>query len=181
MKNNISVVDMTGKIVSDIVIPTEFLMSVPHKQALFDVIISENAAIRQGTHSTLTRGEVSGGGRKPYKQKHTGRARQGSIRSPQYRHGGVVFGPKPDRNYKLKINRKIFALAFKSAFSLLVSKKLVFGISDELCVSKPSTKLIVNLLKALNVDHVKTLFVTKLKDDSLQKSISNLPKVKYRT
>ena len=116
-------------------------------QAIFDSILSERASKRQGTHSTKKRGEVSGGGKKPWKQKGTGRARAGSNRSPIWVGGGVTFGPKSNRNYALKVNKKIKNLAFKSALTLKSTSNMIFLVDWE--ISKPSTKEMGNFFKIM--------------------------------
>lgn len=181
MKNQIDVFDISGKSVTTADVAESIMIEEPHQQSMFDAVIAENASKHRGTHSTLTKAEVSGGGKKPYRQKHTGRARQGSIRNPHYRHGGVVFGPKPGRNYKIKLTRKVYALALKSAFSLHMINGTVLGISDDLVIDKPSTKLLVNFLKSLNLFGDKVLFVTNSWNDNLHKSIANLTNVDCRT
>lgn len=122
---------------------------VPHQQAIHDVVLSQRAAMRQGTHKTKTRAEVSGGGKKPWKQKGTGNARQGSTRSPQWYHGGIVFGPYPHK-YHLKVNKQVRRLALFSALSYhLLQKSLV--IVDNLDVDKIKTKALVELLKKYDI------------------------------
>jgi large subunit ribosomal protein L4 len=130
---------------------------------------------RQGTQSTLTRTEVSGGGRKPWRQKGTGRARQGSIRAVQWKGGGVAFAPKP-RDYRLSVNKKVRALAMRSALSAkLASGELV--VVDQINMDEYKTKKVVEMLKALNVDR-KALLVLADKNDYLVKSAANIPGVK---
>lgn len=123
----------------------------PHTQAMFDAVLTYRASKRQGTHSTKTRAQVRGGGRKPWRQKGTGRARQGSIRSPQWRGGGVVFGPTPEKNYKLKMNRKVRRLAMKSAYSVVLKDKQLFAVED-FVFELPKTKEFVSLMNAFNVN-----------------------------
>ena len=112
----IDVINRSGEVVGSIELNDAVFAIEPNQQALFDAIIMQQAGKRQGTAATKGRSEVSGGGRKPYRQKGTGRARQGSIRAPQYRGGGTVFGPTP-RDYSYKINKKVRRLALKSALS----------------------------------------------------------------
>lgn len=117
----------------------------PHKQAMFDAVIMQRASMRQGTHKTKTRTEVRGGGRKPWKQKGTGRARQGSIRAPQWRGGGVVFGPTP-RSYAFKLNKKVKQLGLKSVLSYKVKEEKMVAV-DAIKFEEVKTK---NFLKFLN-------------------------------
>ena len=145
-------------------------MSVMH-----DVVVNYLANQRQGTQSALTRSEVSGGGRKPWRQKGTGHARQGSIRSPQWRHGGIVFAPKP-RSYRYVLNKKVRRLAMKSAFSskVLDNQMLVL---DSLSVNEYKTKNIVNMLKAIDAEK-KPLIVLPEVDSKIINSARNIPGVK---
>ena len=128
----------------------------PNQQAVFDTILLQQAAMRQGTHSTKNRSEVRGGGRKPWRQKGTGRARQGSIRSPQWRGGGVVFGPTP-RKYGFKLNRKVRGVALKSALSMKAQEETLLVV-ENLEFSEVKTKSFVKLLENLNIER-KVLFV----------------------
>ena len=130
---------------------------------------------RQGTQSTLTRTEVSGGGKKPWRQKGTGRARQGSTRSPQWTHGGVALGPKP-RSYRYALNKKVRKLAMKSALSTKVLDQNMI-VLDSLKMDEFKTKTIVAMLKALNVEG-KALLVTAVADQKVVKSAANIPGVK---
>ena len=175
--NKIKVYDLKGNQVNEIEINKELLVDKIANQAIFDSIIAERASQRQGTHSTLTKGEVSGGGRKPYKQKHTGRARQGSIRNPHYVGGGIAFGPKPNRNYEIKVNKKVSDLAFKSALTTKVKSDLVLGLIDDANLEKPSTKAITDFLKKIACENKKVLIITTNKNENLCKSSNNIPKV----
>ena len=130
----------------------------PNQQVVYDVVNAQRAAMRQGNADVKSRAEVAGGGKKPWRQKGTGRARQGSIRSPQWRGGGVVFGPTP-RSYAVKVNQKVRQLALKSALSYQTSKNQVIVV-DALNIEQPKTKLFEQLLKDLNVNG-KTLIVDK--------------------
>jgi len=142
---------------------------------MHQVVRAQQAAMRQGTHNTKTRGQVSGGGRKPFRQKGTGRARQGSIRSPHYKGGGVVFGPHP-RSYEFKVNRKEVKLAMRSA----LSAKLADGelkVIDDLDFEKPSTKEAAATLKALEIEGRVTIV---LPDNNINAFLSfrNIPRVR---
>ena len=150
----------------------------PNKQAMFDAVLLYRASLRQGTHSTKTRSEVRGGGRKPWRQKGTGRSRQGSIRSPQWRGGGVAFGPTPEKNYKLKMNRKVRKLAMRSAYSVVLRDKQLIAL-ESLAFETPKTKSFIEFMNAFNVDS-KLLVVVAPKSNSENVFLSgrNLPKVK---
>ncbi|AEE90399.1 MAG: 50S ribosomal protein L4 [Tepidanaerobacter acetatoxydans] len=138
-------------------------------------VVNYLANQRQGTANTLTRAEVAGGGRKPWRQKGTGRARHGSIRSPLWRKGGVIFGPKP-RSFKSTMPKKLKRLALKSALSAKVVENELIVI-DSLSMEAPKTKEMVSILKNLNADK-KSLIVIAAKDENVEKSARNLPSVK---
>ena len=159
----------------DIKLNKELLNIEPNEKVLYDAIILQRASLRQGTHSTKNRSEVSGGGRKPWRQKGTGRARQGSTRAPQWRGGGVVFGPTP-RSYKFKLNRKVRRLALKSALSSKVQDN-EFTAIDGISFEAPKTKQMVKVLENLNAP-VKTLIVVDEITLNVEKSASNIPGVK---
>lgn len=145
----------------------------PNRFAVRQTLIAYQANQRQGTHSTKTRGEVRGGGRKPWKQKGTGRARQGSIRSPQWRGGAVVFGPQP-RDYNQKVNRKVRRLALYSALSDLRNLEKITVLKD-FALSKPSTKDFIALLDKTGVASAqRVLVLVSDYDDNLAKSARNL-------
>ena len=175
---DIKVVNMSGAEVgtmtlSDMIFGAEVNASVLH-QAVKTYLSNQ----RQGTQSTLTRSEVSGGGRKPWRQKGTGRARQGSTRSPQWTHGGVALGPKP-RSWRVTINKKVKRLAMKSALSSkVVDNEMV--VIDNLAMDAFKTKTIVNMLKGVNAGK-KALIVTANVDNFVAKSASNIPGVKTAT
>ncbi len=147
---------------------------VPHESAMHQVVVAQLANRRQGTQSALTRSEVSGGGKKPWRQKGTGRARQGSTRSPQWRHGGMVFAVKP-RDYHQKVNRKVRRLAMFSA----LSSKVLAGeliVLDSLTLQQGKTSEITSILKALGVKG-KALIVTSQVEPNVRRAIGNLPEV----
>ena len=147
----------------------------PNESVVYDAIIMQRASLRQGTHKVKNRSAVRGGGRKPWRQKGTGRARQGSIRSPQWRGGGIVFGPTP-RSYSYKLPKKVRRLALKSA----LSAKAVDGnitVVDALSFDAPKTKEFAQVLNNLNVD-TKVLLVVEDENDFTALSARNLPKVK---
>ncbi|MEI3607885.1 50S ribosomal protein L4 [Pseudogracilibacillus sp. SE30717A] len=151
----------------------------PNNHVIHEVVIMQRAAKRQGTHAVKNRSEVRGGGRKPWRQKGTGRARQGSIRSPQWVGGGVVFGPTTERNYKYKLPKKVRKLALKSALSSKVNSEDLIVLSD-LQFEAPKTKDVIAVLNALDVND-KVLIVTSDKNENVIRSANNLKKVKVIT
>lgn len=150
----------------------------PNNNVIADVVIMQQASLRQGTHAVKNRSAVRGGGRKPWRQKGTGRARQGSIRSPQWRGGGVVFGPTP-RSYAYKVPRKVYRLALKSVLSQKVADKELIVI-DELKFDKPSTKEFQTLLDKLKVQG-RTLLVVEADNQNAMLSAQNIARVKAIT
>lgn len=147
----------------------------PNEHVLTEAYIMQRASLRQGTHAVKNRTQVRGGGRKPWRQKGTGRARHGSNRSPIWVGGGVVFGPTP-RSYSYNLPRKVRRLALKSAFSSKVKDENIIVLED-LALETPKTKDIINLLDALDVDE-KVLIVTAEKDENVIRSANNLKTVK---
>ena len=140
----VDVVDLKNKKVGTVDLPQEVFGCDPHAALVHEVVIMQRACERQGTASTLRRGEVSGSGKKPWKQKHTGRARAGSIRSPVWRHGGSVFGPKP-RSYAYTIPKKKYRAALQSALSAKLADAKLIVVSD-LSLDQPKTKLLAQAL-----------------------------------
>lgn len=148
----------------------------PNTFALHEVVRAQQAALRAGTHDTKTRGRVSGGGKKPWRQKGTGRARQGTIRAPQWAGGGVVFGPHP-RSYAFKVNNKLVKLAMRSALSSkLVDKELY--VVENFTFEKPSTKDAVAILKALELQGRKTTVVVENDNFDAYLSFRNIDSVR---
>ncbi len=172
---NVKVFNQEGAEVKDLELNEAVFGIEPHKQAMFDMVLLQRASLRQGTHKVKNRTEVAGGGRKPWRQKGTGRARQGSTRAPQWRGGGVVFGPTP-RSYKFKLNRKVRRLALKSALSSKVQDN-EFTAIDGISFEAPKTKQMVKVLENLNAP-VKTLIVVDEITLNVEKSASNIPGVK---
>ena len=170
----LAVVDTKGKKVSDIELNDGVFGIEPNKSAMHLVVVNYLAHQRQGTQSTLTRAEVSGGGKKPWRQKGTGRARQGSTRAPQWTHGGVVFAPKP-RDYSVKMNKKEKALAIKSALTSRVAEEKIY-VLDALTLDEIKTKKMVAVLDSLKVE--KALVVLDKKDENVILSAKNLPNVR---
>lgn len=172
---NVPVYDMNGKQVSETELNDAVFGITPNEGVMHACVVNYLANQRQGTQSTLTRTEVRGGGRKPYRQKGTGHARQGSIRAPQWYHGGVALGPKP-RSYRYTLNKKVRRLAMLSAFSQKAIDQSIVVI-DNLSVEGFKTKAIVNMLKALEING-KALIVTQDADKNVYKSAANIPGVK---
>lgn len=148
----------------------------PRGSVLHEAVLNFLANQRQGTHATKTRGLVRGGGRKPYRQKHTGRSRAGSIRSPLWRGGGIVFGPQP-RDYSYQLPKKAKRLALQTALSIKMSEGAI-AIIDALSIDKPKTKEMVSILKNLGLEGKSTLIVLPEKDDAVMLSVRNIPDVK---
>ena len=172
---NVSVFDMNGKKVSDLALAESVFGIEPNSYAMHLCVVNYLANQRQGTQSTRTRSEVSGGGKKPWKQKGTGRARQGSTRAPQWTHGGIALGPKP-RSYSYSLNKKVKRLALLSALSSKVAADEMVVV-DTITTDSFKTKTIVNMLKALNVEG-KALIVLDTVDAKVIKSAANIPGVK---
>ena len=173
----VNVYDMAGKIVGEIELSDYVFGIEPNADVMHASVINYLANQRQGTQSALTRTEVSGGGKKPWRQKGTGHARQGSTRAPHWRHGGVVFAPKP-REYRYSINKKAKKLAFRSALSDKVAQNNIV-VLDALELEAIKTKSVVNMLAALNVENA--LIVTAAKDEKVVKSAANIQGVETST
>lgn len=167
----LAVLDKAGKKVSDIELNDGIFAIEPNMSAMHLMVVSYLAAQRQGTQSTLTRSEVSGGGKKPWRQKGTGRARQGSTRSPQWTHGGIALGPKP-REYGIDVNKKVKRLAMKSALSSKVAENEMIVV-DSLVMDAIKTKEMAGVLSAINAGK-KTLIVLPEKDDVVYRSARNI-------
>ena len=165
--------NIKGEEVKDIKLNENIFGIEPNNKVLYDAIILTRASLRQGTHKTKVRSEVSGGGRKPWRQKGTGRARQGSIRAVQWVGGGVAFGPQP-RDYSKKMNRKERRLALKSALAVKAADMIIL---DELKVATPKTKDMLNILTALKINEVKTLLVVNELDENVILASRNLENV----
>ena len=174
---NIQVLNKAGQSVEKVTLSDYVYGIEPHQQAIFDVVQAQRAAMRQGTHAVKDRSEVSGGGRKPWKQKGTGRARQGSIRSPQWKGGGVVFGPTP-RSYRVKLNQKVRQLALRSALSYHVKNETLIVI-DAFDMPDAKTKNFKQVLQTLNVADKKVLCVANQFTDNDALAARNLPFVQF--
>ena len=167
-----NVLDMSGKVVGEIEL-SEAVFGIAHNAAVVhDVVKNHLANCRQGTQSALTRAEVSGGGRKPWRQKGTGRARQGSTRAPQWTHGGIVFAPKP-RDYSYTLNKKTRRLALKSVLSAKATEQNIVVI-DSIKMDAPKTKEFAAFLNAVGANG-KALVVTAAPDANIVKSGRNIP------
>ena len=171
----IEVLNQDGKNLRTLELSDEVFGIEPNKTVVYDAVVLAQASLRQGTAKTKTRSEVSGGGRKPWKQKKTGNARQGSIRSPQWKGGGIVFGPTP-RSYDKKQNKKERRLAVKSALAYkLINEEII--VLDNLNIETPKTKEIVSLLKTLKVEKSALIVINEL-SDNLILAVSNLSNLK---
>ena len=173
---SVDIVDSKGDKTGSIELPAEIFDVEPNIPLMHQVVVAQLAAARQGTHSTKTRGDVRGGGRKPYRQKGTGRARQGSIRAPQFTGGGVVHGPKP-RDYSQRTPKKMKAAALRSALSDRARNGRIHVITEFVTTGTPSTKAALAALRHLT-DRDKVLVVTTREDELTVRSLRNLPQTR---
>jgi large subunit ribosomal protein L4 len=176
--SKLSVLDMAGKKVSDIELKDSIFNIEPNMSAMHLVVVSYLANQRQGTQSTKTRSEVSGGGKKPWRQKGTGRARQGSTRSPQWYHGGIALGPKP-RTYGIDVNKKVRRLAMKSALSSKVAADEMV-VLDSVNLDAIKTKEIAKMFEAIKAQK-KVLVVLPENNEVIYKSTRNIEGAKVST
>ena len=172
----VDVYNMEGEIVGEIELDDGIFGVEANVNAMHTVVLNQLANRRQGTQSTKTRAEVRGGGKKPYRQKGTGRARHGSIRSPQWIKGGVALGPKP-RSYRYTVPKKLRRIAMKSALSAKVTDSNII-VLDAITLDEIKTKRIVAMLKKLDASDNTALVVIKSKDDKVVRSARNIPGVK---
>ena len=172
---NVAVLDMQGKKVGTIDLNDAIFGIEPNATVMHQMVVNYLASQRQGTQSALTRAEVSGGGKKPWRQKGTGRARQGSTRAPQWTHGGIVFAPKP-RNYRFSVNKKVKRLALKSALSSKAAAEEIIVI-DSITMDEYKTKTMVSMLKAVGAEG-KALIVLPEVNNFVIASASNIEGVK---
>lgn len=172
----VTVFNVSGSEVGELDLAEGIFGIKPNTYAVHSAVLLQLASLRSGTHDTKGRSEVRGGGRKPWKQKGTGRARQGSIRAPQWKGGGIVFGPTP-RSYGFKLPRKVRRLAIKSALSSKVADSQLI-VLDQLSLTQPKTKEIAKVLANLKVT-AKALVVTADYDQNVAKSARNIPGVKF--
>ncbi len=173
--SKVSVYDIKGNVVADTELNDSIWGIEPNTAVMHTMVVNYLANQRLGTQSTLTRTEVSGGGKKPWRQKGTGHARQGSIRSPQWTHGGVALGPKP-RSYRFTVNKKMRRLAMKSALSSKLAENEVVVV-DNISFDEIKTKNVVSMLSALGAEG-KALIVMPASDEKVIKSARNIPGVK---
>jgi len=174
----LTLLNQQGSEIGEIELSDDVFGIKPNKHVLFETVVMQQAATRQGTHATKNRSAVRGGGRKPWRQKGTGRARQGSIRSPQWVGGGVVFGPTP-RSYRYKMPKKVRRLALKSALSARVEENNCIVV-DTIALDVPKTKEMVSILGNLKAGK-KALIVTPDYDKTVHLSARNIPGVKVVT
>ena len=174
----IDIKDVSGKSVGTADVADGVFGIAPNTFAVHQVVRSQQAARRSGTHNTLTRGKVSGGGKKPWRQKGTGRARQGSTRSPQWAGGGVVFGPHP-RSYAFKVPNKVVKLAMRSALSAKLAEEVLYVV-DGFSFEKPATKQAAEIVKALGIRGRVTIVVGE-DDINAYLSFRNLPRARVIT
>jgi large subunit ribosomal protein L4 len=168
--------DMTGKQIDEIDVSDAVFAAPVNTSLMHQALVRQLSNARLGTHKTKTRSEVRGGGRKPWRQKGTGRARQGSIRSPQWVGGGVVFGPRP-RKYTKAMPKKMRRAALRSALSVKAGAGQI-TVMDDLAIDEPKTKAAVNILAALGLSGERVLLVLGEKSMPLERSFANLPKAK---
>src|SRR5881409_681529 len=171
----VEILDLHKRKVGSVELPDSVFGAAPDRSLLHEVVVMQRACMRQGTASTLKRGEVSGSGRKPWKQKHTGRARVGSIRSPIWRHGGTVFGPQ-SRSYAFTLPKKKYRAALRNALSTKLAAGGILVVSD-LSIEAPKTRLLAKALTQLGLT-AKTLIVVGARDTDLEQAARNLSQVK---
>ena len=171
----IDLLNLKGEKVNDLKLNEEVFSITPNDKVLYDAIILARASLRQGTHSTKNRSEVSGGGRKPWRQKGTGRARQGSIRAPQWRGGGVALGPVP-RDYSIKMNRKERKLALKSALTYKAKANEIIVV-DKIDVNVPKTKEMLTLLESFDLHDKKVIIISEELTENVILASRNLQNV----
>ena len=174
----VTLYNQAGKNVGELALNETIFGIEPSQKALYDVVKAQRASMRRGTHKVKTRSEVRGGGRKPWRQKGTGRARQGSIRSPQWVGGGIVFGPSP-RDYRFKVNRKVRRLALKSALTLKVVNEK-FYVLDQLTLENAKTKAMVEVLNSLSLAGKVMLVLPEL-TENIVLAARNIPGVTVTT
>lgn len=174
----VPVVDAAGRAVTELTLDERVFNGTVHTEAIRQTVVNYLANQRIGTASTKTRGEVSGGGKKPWRQKGTGRARAGTIRSPLWRHGGIIFGPKP-RDYRYAVPKQVRRLALRSSLNAKVQEGALVVV-ESLSLEAPKTKLLAALLRAVGASGG-ALIVTDLPDERLMRAARNLPGVLVRT
>ena len=173
------VLNQDGEKISKVLVSIDVFGIEPNKNVLYDAVILTRACLRQGTHDTKNRTEVSGGGRKPWRQKGTGRARQGSIRAPQWRGGGIVFGPTP-RSYSVRVNKKVVKAAVKNLLTDRFNSKNIIVV-DKIELADFKTKNLVAVLNAIKADAKKIIIITKEDNPTLALASRNIPNVYAQT
>lgn len=174
---NVTVYNQTGEKISQIELSEKVFGIKPKPELIHQVVVAMQANLRRPYAHTKTRGEVRGGGKKPWRQKGTGRARAGSIRSPLWRGGGIIFGPRKERVYKKKINKKVKRLALKMALSdKLTSKRII--VLESLKLKEQKTKLLEEILNTFSLKNKKTYLVLEKKDQKILLSARNIPYLK---
>ncbi len=176
---SIAVFNQTGEQVKKLELSDAVYAVTPNMQAVYDVVYAQRASLRQGTHDTKNRTEVSGGGRKPWRQKGTGRARQGSIRAPQWRGGGIVFGPTP-RSYAVKVNKKVVKVALKNLLTNRISNNNIVVV-DKIELEDNKTKSLVQVLETFKTMDKKTIVITEEENFNLSLAGRNIPNVYVQT
>ena len=171
----VSVRSMTGETVDEVELRDDIFGLQPHEAVMHQAVLRQLANARRGTAATKTRSQVSGGGRKPWRQKGTGRARQGSIRAPQWKGGGIVFGPHP-RSYRLRMPRKMRRLALKSALSVKAAEHSIVLV-DDLIMEDPRTEDMLTVLDNLEIESSALILLSE-RDVNIEKSARNIPDVK---
>jgi len=175
---SVPIYDMKGKKVSTFIPDKELFTGEVNKAVLYQAVIMYNAKKRQGNAATKTRGDISGGGKKPFRQKGTGQARAGSTRSPLWRHGGTIFGPHP-RDYSYSIPKAIKRLAFLSSINSKLNDNKIMGL-EAIAITEPKTKNVVSLLAALKVGPGKTLLVLDSMDKNVMRASGNIANLQVR-
>ena len=176
---NVNVLNQNGEVVSNVELNDAVWAIEPNEQAMFDAVMVYRANTRQATAKTKTRSEVRGGGKKPWRQKGTGRARQGSIRAPQWRGGGIVFGPTGEQNYKIKMNKKVRVLALKSALSFKNGESAL-KVVDQFAFEDYKTKEMISCMEKLNATGKTLVVVTEdTADEKAWVSSFNIPNVLF--
>lgn len=176
---SITVLNQVGEKVKEINLSEAVFAVEPNMQVVYDVVYAQRASLRQGTHDTKNRTEVSGGGKKPWRQKGTGHARQGSIRAPQWRGGGIVFGPTP-RSYAVRVNKKVVKAALKNLLTDRYNSNNIIVV-DKIELADFKTKGLVAVLDAIKADAKKVIVITKEDNPTLALASRNIPNVYVQT
>ncbi|GCE63976.1 50S ribosomal protein L4 [Candidatus Mycoplasma haematohominis] len=178
----IKVIDKEGKFGKEQEVPeTVITPKRINRHTIFETVNAENQNRRQGTHDTKNKSEVSGTGKKPYKQKHTGRARQGSKRNPHYTGGGIAFGPTPEKNYTVKVNKKVSKIAYITSWFSIIESENICILNDSVCSISYKTKEFNQFLKKANLLDKKILLITNMDEKSFSSSTRNIRNVILRS